>query len=251
MFMFTLHYFSQIQGSPSPDSYKDQLIGGPHTMKGPYQHTINQRNEWPPPPPTTSDHGQPSNLPTSASNRQGLSPGQEVFVPGKQGLLPGQEGFVPGKQGLLPGQEGFVPGKQGPLAGQKGFVPGKQGLLPGQEGFVPGKQGHLPNVGGPLQKAPIITSADQPLSPGRDTMIHRYHVGGSEPANTLAYGRAGVLGSHRPSQSPAGLSPSREGSRGTLPQLSPREGGITNKEAVQAPYDAYRETLAGKTVSVY
>ncbi|XP_063861720.1 LIM domain-containing protein 1-like isoform X3 [Scylla paramamosain] len=364
------------QGFPSPDSYKDQLTGGLHAMKGPHQHATSPGNEWPPPPSFVSGHDQRSNLATTASSKQGLPgqealvpgkqgflpgqegfvpgkqglpgqegfvpgkqglpgqegfvpgkqglpgqegfvpgkqglpgqegfvpgkqglpsqegfvpgkqglpgqegfvpgkqglpgqegfvpgkqglpgqegfvpgkqsflPGQEGFVPGKQGLLPGQKGFVPGKQSLFPGQEGFVPGKQGLFLGQEGFVPGKQGLLPGQESFLPGKQGHLPNVDGPLQKAPIITSVDQAFSPGRDTMIHRYQMGGSEPATTLAYEKAGVLGSHRPSQRPAGLSPSKEGGRGILPQMSPREGSITNKEAVQAPYDAYKETLSG------
>ncbi|MPC16263.1 Testin [Portunus trituberculatus] len=152
---------------------------------------------------------------------------------------------------------GVAPAMSQPLRGlgQNQGVPGITAQLSGlqtgssQQGF-PSPDSHKDQlIGGPhAMKGPhqhIISQGNQALSPGRDTMIHRYQMGGSEPGNSHAYGKAGVLGSHRPSQSPAGLSPSKEGGRGTLPQLSPREESITNKEAVQAPYDAYKETLSG------
>ncbi|XP_050737887.1 uncharacterized protein LOC127009154 isoform X3 [Eriocheir sinensis] len=174
---------------------------------------------------------------------QGSLPGQQGFVPGTHGSLPGQEGFVPGTQGPLPGQEGIVPDTQGPLPGQQGFVLGTQGLLPGQEGSIPGRQGFLHNLAGPQQPLSIASEA-QPLQPGRDKVIHSYHRGDSEPANILAHQAAEVSGSCRPSE-PAGSLLGKEAGKGFLPQLSPIQGSVIKEEPPQAPYAAYKDTLAG------
>ncbi|KAG0728711.1 Testin [Chionoecetes opilio] len=124
---------------------------------------------------------------------------------------------------------GVTPGYCQPLRGL-----GRDQTVPGVAAQLSGLQ-----IGG-NQKPPVITSQEQAFSPARDTMLHRYQMGGSEPASTRAREEAGVLGSFRPSERP-GLS--EEGGRDPLPQMLARDGSVISQEAVQAPYDAYKERL--------
>ncbi|XP_071521992.1 uncharacterized protein [Panulirus ornatus] len=185
-------------------------------------------------------------------DKQGLMPGQEGYAPSKQDLMPGQEGYAPSKQDLMPGQEGYNLGKQGLMPGQEGYAPNNQGLMLGQEGSVPGKQGLMPGQGRYIPEGKESSMpgkqgnmfAQQPYTPFKETTIHGYQIGVSEPTRILNSQEASIadnIGS-------AGRPESSMAVQGRVPvqQMTAKDGNIATVEAMQAPYGARMDTLAGK-----
>ncbi|KAK8748394.1 hypothetical protein OTU49_016121 [Cherax quadricarinatus] len=165
---------------------------------------------------------------------QGLVPGQEGYMHGKQGVI-GQEAYVPDIQGFAPGQESCVSDKPGLTSSPVGHVPGKQGLVPGQDGYVPGQQGlNPPQEGSMFAKQQLYTLTKE--------SIPVYQIGASEPTNQVFGQETGIphMGSIGSIQ---GVTPNQ----GRVPQqlMNAKNGNITSVEAVQAPYGARLDTMAG------
>nr|XP_045581201.1 uncharacterized protein LOC123744999 [Procambarus clarkii]XP_045581202.1 uncharacterized protein LOC123744999 [Procambarus clarkii]XP_045581203.1 uncharacterized protein LOC123744999 [Procambarus clarkii] len=203
--------------------------------KGGYINTTGQQPYTP--SKETTIHGY--YMGTSEPGKCGLIPGQETYGLSKHGLSPGQKGYVPGTQGLLPGQEGYVADNEGLLPGQEGYMTGKQDLRPGQIGYVPvnqdqglGQEGYVP-----------ARQGQQFYNPTKETTIHDYNIGVSEPTHHLSGQEAGVpyiMGNIGGTQNTMANQ-----SRVPQQQMNAKNGNITSVEAVQAPYGARLDTMTG------
>ncbi|KAK3866958.1 hypothetical protein Pcinc_027544 [Petrolisthes cinctipes] len=123
-------------------------------------------------------------------------------------------------------------------------VPGHHNL-PHTES-VPYIPGTMLSQDGNLRTKPTIQSEQHPYMPGKESTIHGFQSGGSEPVNQLALqearnlttgtaGNMGVSGDEKLKQ--AGLV--------SLPHLSAMTPATSTTEAVQAPYGAQLDTVRG------
>lgn len=114
-------------------------------------------------------------------------------------------------------------------------------------GPVPYRPGTMLSQDGNLRIKPTSQSEQHPYMPGKESAIHRFQSGESEPVNQMAKQEAGnITPGNKGSMGDFGDEKLKQGGPVSLPHLSAMTPATFVAEAVQAPYGAQLDTVRGK-----